>query len=166
MESLNERWSDCWVEAYQEGRRLTKLPGCAAEKLVTNMSCPNCRKVDWKTYNDSQPVYDLKCRCCNTRFQVKASKRLRPRKKDGDLVIHGTTYRTTHKYAGRAAFIMISYIDSETIRKIYYVKAETVTPILVKPCTPVMCRGYKHTFCTIRFKKGMYKGLVVSDDEN
>jgi len=165
MESLNERWSDCWVEAYQEGRRLTKLPGFAAEKLITNLSCPECRGLNWKTYHDSQPVYDLKCRCCKTRFQVKASKDLRPRKNGGDLVIHGTTYRTTYKYAGKAAYIIVSYIDSETIRKIYYVKSKNVTPNLIKPSTPVICRGCKHIFCIIRFKKGMYKSLVIHDEE-
>lgn len=162
MESLNDRWADCWKEAYDEGRRLTKLPGCAAEKLITNLSCPKCKGLDWKTYHDSQPVYDLKCRCCKQKFQVKASKELRPQKKnDRDLVIQGTTYRTTYNSVGKVGYIIVSYINSEIVRKIYYVKAENVTHDNIKASNPVIVRGIKHTFCTLRFTKDMYKGLVV-----
>ena len=161
MEQLNHCWTKCIQTVCEEGKVGTKVPGGAAEHLITCMSCPVCGGENWQTYPDNHPAFDLSCRVCESKFQIKASKGLQPTLKKKELVVLGTTYRTAKEHAGTIGFLLVSYRNDASIRKLYYVKAEKVCAEHIYPFESVQKDGSSYTYCTIRFPKGSYKGLPV-----
>ena len=160
MCELNQCWSKCIQKMYEEGKIGTKLQGGAAEHLLTCMSCPVCDGEKWRTYPDNQPAFDVSCLTCHSKFQIKASKGLKPSMEKKELVVLGTTYHIAKENAGNIGFILVSYRDDESIRKLYYVKAEQVRAENIFPFESKK-DGKVYTYCTIRFQKGTYKGLPI-----
>ena len=161
MEEINQCWASCIQKMIDEGKLGTKLQGGAAEHLVTCMSCPVCDGEKWQTYPDNHPAFDLSCLVCDSKFQIKASKGLEPSKNKKELIVLGTSYHIAKEHAGTIGFLIISYRNNESIRKLYYVKANQVRTEHIYPFESLQKDGKPYTYCTIRFQKGTYKGLPI-----
>jgi hypothetical protein len=149
---LNTLWQKTWAHLESTNVKGTKLPGMAAEKVITHIDCPFCGKRDWTSFPDNTPGYDVQCNACLRYYQVKAKENLKPSRVRKELRVMGTTYQTAHDVIGYVCYIMFSYASNSKIRNIYIVDASDVSDENI-------IRWNTKPMCTIIFKKGTYRKL-------
>ena len=153
MDRVQEIWQLCCRHHDKRSRR--NMFGKAAEEFVIQFTCPVCAGYEWISYPENNPALDLTCNTCNTHFQIKACRDLKPNIITKTISVTGATYSKAIETLGSVAYILVSYNSMTHMRCLYYIPANEVKTECFHPWNALV----SNTLCTISFQKGTYKKL-------